>query len=126
MIEKHCVKSVHIPSFSGPYFPAFGLNTERYSVSLRIQSECGKIRTKKTPNTDTFNAMKFCGIDCINKKYPTKFFVIFLVIFFFYQIFFISHYSFLKITSTFIHIMIKCHSLSLPTHLKQILASWRN
>ena len=33
--------------FSGPYFPAFGLNTERYGVSLRIQSECGKIRTRK-------------------------------------------------------------------------------
>ena len=33
--------------FSGPYFPAFGLNTERYGVSHRIQSECGKIRTWK-------------------------------------------------------------------------------
>ena len=33
--------------FSGPYFPAFGLNTERYEVSLRIQSECGKIRSRK-------------------------------------------------------------------------------
>ena len=33
--------------FSGQYFPAFGLNTERYEVSLRIQSECGKIRTRK-------------------------------------------------------------------------------
>ena len=33
--------------FSGPYFPAFGLNTEKYSVSLRIQFECGKIRTRK-------------------------------------------------------------------------------
>ena len=33
--------------FSGPHFPAFGLNTERYEVSLRIQSECGKIRTRK-------------------------------------------------------------------------------
>ena len=29
---KYCVKSVRIRSFSGPYFPAFGLNTERYSV----------------------------------------------------------------------------------------------
>ena len=29
--------------FSGPYFSLFGLNTERYSVSLRIQSECRKI-----------------------------------------------------------------------------------
>ena len=33
--------------FPGPYFPAFRLNTERYSVSLRIQSECGEIRTRK-------------------------------------------------------------------------------
>ena len=29
--------------FSGPYFPAFELNTERYGVSLRVQSECGDI-----------------------------------------------------------------------------------
>ena len=34
--------------FSGPYFPTSGLNTERYSVTLRIQSECGKTRTRKT------------------------------------------------------------------------------
>ena len=33
--------------FSGAYFPAFGLNTERYGFSLRIQSKCGKIRTRK-------------------------------------------------------------------------------
>ena len=33
--------------FSCPYFLAFGLNTERYRVSLRIQSEYGKIRTRK-------------------------------------------------------------------------------
>ena len=50
----HCVKSVCIRNFSGPYFPVFGLNTEKYEVSLRIQSECGKTRTRKTPNTDTF------------------------------------------------------------------------
>ena len=52
-----CVKSVGIRSSSGPFFLAFGLNTERYSVSLRIQSEYEKIRTRKTPNTDTFHAM---------------------------------------------------------------------
>ena len=28
----HCVKSLHIRSFSGPYFPAFGLNTEYLSA----------------------------------------------------------------------------------------------
>ena len=50
----HCEKCVHTRSYSGPHFPAFELNTERYSVSLRIQSECGKMRTRITPNTDTF------------------------------------------------------------------------
>ena len=29
---RHCVKSVRIRSFSGSYFAAFGLNTERYTV----------------------------------------------------------------------------------------------
>ena len=46
----HCMKSVRIRSYSGPHFPAFGLNTKRYSVSLRIQSECGKMRTRIAPN----------------------------------------------------------------------------
>ena len=50
----HCPKSVRIRSYSDPYFPAFGLNTERYSLSPRIQSECGKIRTRITPNTILF------------------------------------------------------------------------
>ena len=57
----HCVKSVHIRSFSGPYFPTFGLNTERYYASLRIQSECGKIRTRIIPNMDTFYAVYCVG-----------------------------------------------------------------
>ena len=53
----HCRKSVRFRSFCGPYFPAFGLNMERYSVPLRVQSECGKVRTRKTPNTDGFYAV---------------------------------------------------------------------
>ena len=53
----HCVKSVRIWIFSGPYFSAFQMNTERYSASLRIQSAYEKIRTRKTPNTDTFHAV---------------------------------------------------------------------
>ena len=52
--QKHCVKSVRIRTYSGPYFPTFRLNTERYSVCLRIQSGCGKMRTRMTSNTDTF------------------------------------------------------------------------
>ena len=50
----HCVKSVRIRSYSSPYFLAFRLNTETYSVSLLIQSECGIIATRITPSTDTF------------------------------------------------------------------------
>ena len=42
--ESSCVKSIRIRSYSGPYFPAFGLNTERYGACLCIQSECGKIK----------------------------------------------------------------------------------
>ena len=34
------MKRVRIRSYFGPHFPAFELNTERYSVSLCIQSEC--------------------------------------------------------------------------------------
>ena len=37
---------------------AFGLNTERYEVYVSIQSECGKTRIRKTPNTDTFYSVR--------------------------------------------------------------------
>ena len=57
--SEHCVKSVRIRSFTGSYFPAFELNEDKYSVSLHIQFECGKIRTRKTPNTNTFHVMGF-------------------------------------------------------------------
>ena len=53
----HSIKNVRIWSYSGTHFPAFGLDTERYSVSLRIQSECGKMWTRINPNTDTFHAV---------------------------------------------------------------------
>ena len=48
------------------HFPAFGLNTDRYSVSLRIQFECGKIRTRITPTMDTFYAVE------LSRKYAYK------------------------------------------------------
>ena len=47
----HCVKSVHIRSYSGPYFPAFGLNMDRYSV-LRISPYSVRMRE----NTDQNNS----------------------------------------------------------------------
>ena len=54
---QYCVKSVSIRSFPGPYFPAFWLNTKKYGVSLHTQSECGKIRTRKTVNTINIHAV---------------------------------------------------------------------
>ena len=48
-----CVKIVRIWSYSDSHIPAFGLNAGRHSVSLLIQSESGKIRTRIIPNTDT-------------------------------------------------------------------------
>ena len=59
----HCLKSVQIRSFSGLYFPAFGLNTVIYSVNFRIQSECGKMRTRKNSVLGHFSCsirLKFC------------------------------------------------------------------
>ena len=57
LLTRHCVKSVSIRSYSDPHFPAFRLNTERYGVSLRIQSEYGKMGTRITANSDTFQAL---------------------------------------------------------------------
>ena len=59
----HCVESVRVRSYFGPHFPAFGLNTERYELSLRIQSECGKMRTRITPNTNSFHAVSSLVIE---------------------------------------------------------------
>ena len=66
-----CVKSVQIRSFSSPYFPAYGLTTR----TLRIQSECGKIRTRKNPvfwhfsRSDTFYNLAH------GTEYPTSIFI---------------------------------------------------
>ena len=49
------MNSVYVLSFPGPYFPEFGLNTERYEGSLRIQSH-SENTDQKTPNTDIFHA----------------------------------------------------------------------
>ena len=35
----HCVKSVRIRSFSGPYFPAFRLSISPYSVRMRENTD---------------------------------------------------------------------------------------
>ena len=64
MTAFHCVKRVRIRSYSGPHFPAFELNMERYSVSVLIQSERVKIRTIITVNTNTFYAVSLTVVCC--------------------------------------------------------------
>ena len=53
--QKYYVKSVRIRSYSGPHFPVFGLNMERYSISPYLS---GNIWTRITPNMETFYAVK--------------------------------------------------------------------
>ena len=43
-------------------FSRIWTETERYSASLRIQSQCGKIQTRITPNTNTFYAVQYFAI----------------------------------------------------------------
>ena len=56
--------------FSSPYFPAFGLNTERYFVFLRVQSESGKTRTRKNFIFGHFSrSVKFFKSHFVNNFY---------------------------------------------------------
>ena len=69
---KHCFSSPHNQRITGTYslrkkclyslffWSAFSrIRTEygKISISLRIQSKCGKMRTRKTPNTSTYHAV---------------------------------------------------------------------
>ena len=55
----HCVKSVRVRSFfsRANFFPRIGLNMKTCRVSSHIHSECGVIRARLTPNTNTFHAV---------------------------------------------------------------------
>ena len=47
ILEIKCPYSELFWSVFSPHFPAFKVNTDRYGVSLRIQSECGKMWNRK-------------------------------------------------------------------------------
>ena len=49
-IFHHCMKSVLIWSYSGPYFAAFGLNMERYSIFLCISTYSVSVPENKDLN----------------------------------------------------------------------------
>ena len=51
----YCTKIIRIGSLLGPSFSSFGPINER--ENLCTQSECGKILTRKSTNTDTFQVV---------------------------------------------------------------------
>ena len=51
-----CKKCPYSKLFRSVFFH-IGLNTERYGLSLRIQSKCWKMGTRITPNMDFFYAV---------------------------------------------------------------------
>ena len=62
VIVINCVKSVRIRSYSGLHFSRIFQNTERNGGSIspyavRMRENAGNMRTKITPNTDTFYAV---------------------------------------------------------------------
>ena len=61
-----------------PHFCAFGLNTERSPYSVRMRENAGKMRTRITPNTETFYAgiafKKMVVSICSFKKQSPKLF----------------------------------------------------
>ena len=62
-------------SYSGLYFPAFGLNTKRYGVSLCIRSEWWKMRTRITLNTvfsHTVIIWIFTALQALSKPVGSK------------------------------------------------------
>ena len=83
---QHCVKSVRIWSFSAPYFPTFGLNTERNDAEkyiaiaakcrtekLRIQTlftQCK--RSRKAPYAEKCTANKSVDIWCLVKMHSSQ------------------------------------------------------
>ena len=54
---------------SGPYFPAFELR------NLGIHPECGKMRTRKTSNTDIFHAVRY-NFKHLFKQHPSNYFLL--------------------------------------------------
>ena len=59
----HNVKSVHIRSFSGPYFPAFGLNTGKKGLEklqiLTFITQCNMAILRKVIPSENLFSVKF-------------------------------------------------------------------
>ena len=68
--SQHCVESVRIRSFSGPYFPAFGLNTG-FSRSAGFINSSFSRKTGAmlcTPLTPMFEGQKISGTEDVTSN----------------------------------------------------------
>ena len=66
--------------FSGPYFAAVGLNTERYRVSLRIQPERRKLLTRKNSVFGPFSrSVNVSYRQYVNRNVHVSYFTIIVV-----------------------------------------------
>ena len=63
------MKGVSIQNFSGPNFPAFRLNNERYPVSLRIYSKYEKNSEQKNSEYGRFSHSDYIFFSLIRRKY---------------------------------------------------------
>ena len=73
--DQHCVKRVRIRSYTGPHFPAFSCIRTAYGeiqsispYSVQMWENPGKMRTRITPNTDTFYAVQTISKKPMYKK----------------------------------------------------------
>ena len=66
--QHHCVKSVNIRSYSGPYFPAFGLNTERYGILVLLSPDA---RSKDQNNSEYGHFLRgACDAHTLQSAFP--------------------------------------------------------
>ena len=66
----NCVKSICIRNFSGPYFPAFGLNTERYlSVFIPNAGNYGRKKLRIRTLFMQFTLRKDHYLEALFNKY---------------------------------------------------------
>ena len=73
LLRTHCVKSVRIRSYSGPYFPAFRLKTDilcisPYSVRMQENTDQNNFEYGHFSRSKNYWRMKIGASDCYRKK----------------------------------------------------------
>ena len=71
--DGHCIKRVRIRSYSGPHFSRirteYGETLRISPYSVRMRENAGKMRTRITPNADSFYAVGKDYFDCFSSTH---------------------------------------------------------